>query len=217
MATLGKRNKVVQKPWRPDFRNTEALPDTKVIRTGFLLNAVGVVVALACVIFYGYKEADLQSLASSVRTLQKQVEDATSRDRQILDTNKKFVENASIVSEAVAFDTEAIKFHDFLSQLGDVVQKASLLTDISISHGKGVDSVAKSPPLSINLTGKVFEESQATPAQVLETFQKAILGMECLQGKNPTIEMGRFSRNNDLGHFDFTLTITIPLEEVPQL
>ena len=117
------------------------------------------------------------------------MEDATSRDRQILDTNKKFVENASIVSEAVAFDTEAIKFHDFLSQLGDVVQKASLLTDISISHGKGVDSVAESPSLGINLTGKVFEESQATPAQVLETFQKAILGMECLQGKNPTIEI----------------------------
>ena len=217
MATLGKRKNVVQKPWRPDFRNAEALPDTKVIRTGFLLNALGVGVALACIALYGYKESDLQELASAVEVLEQQVESATPSDRQVLDTNKNFVQNAAMVSEVVAFDREGVKFHDFLSQIGSAVQEASMLTEVSISQGKGSASDATPPPLTINLTGKVFEESKSTPANVLEVFQEQILLLECFQGLSPEIEMGLFSRNSELGHFDFKLTITVPVEKAPQL
>ena len=217
MATFGKNKKVVQKPWRPDLRNVEILPDTKVIRTGFLLNSLGILVALGCLGYYGYKEMDLQSLASEVNGLRLQVEDATPDDRQVLNINKDFVQRAGIVSEVVSFDTETVKFHDFLAEIGNAVQEASVLTDISMNHAPRASGNSELAPFTIKLTGKVFEEATSTPAQVLETFQKQILLLKSLDGKSPVIEMGLFSRNNELGHFDFTLSITIPVEKAPEL
>lgn len=217
MATLGKRKNAVQKPWRPDFKNAESLPDTKVVRTGFLLNSLGIIVALVCIAIYASKESDLQGLASSVKELERQVESATPNDRQLLDINKNFLLSAATVSEVIAFDTEPVKFHDFLSQIGNAVPEATLLTEISISQGKGIAASNDASPLSIKLTGKVFEGSKSTPAQVLELLQNQILLLKCLQGKSPAIEMGLFSRNSELGHFDFTLSVTIPAEKTPVL
>jgi len=217
MATLSKSKKTLQKSWRPDFRNTQTLPDTKIIRTGFLLNFVGISLAAICVTMYGIREFTLQNLAKSVRELQVQVEEATSSDRKSLDTNKKFIQSAEIVSEAIAFDAEPIEFHAFLAEVVDAVQDGMQLMNISLRHSGGEVGKSGIPPFDVEIEGKVLENTLVTPAQVLSDFQGSLEGLTSLSEEELEIEMVRFNRNNEFGYFDFTLLIKITVEKAPSL
>ena len=217
MATLGKSKKAPQKLWRPDFRNTETLPDTKVIRTGFLLNFVGISLAAVCLTMYGYREFNLQGLASSVRELEAQVEAATNADRQFLDQNKKFTQSAELVSEAIAFDAEPVKYYDFLAEIEKSVQTGMQLTGITLQHSGAEPGKSGIPPFNIELVGRVLENSPVTPAQVLSNFQESIRTLPSLSQKEMQMEMIRFNRNNQFGYFDFTLLVKISVKKAPAL
>lgn len=217
MATIGKSKKAPQKMWRPDFRNTETLPDTKVIRTGFLLNFVGISLAAACLALYGYRELTLQGLASSVRELEAQVEGATNADRQYLDFNKKFIQTADLISEVIAFDAEPVKFHLFLAEIEKSVQLGMQLTSITMQHSGEEPGESGIPPFHIELVGRVLENSPITPAQVLSNFQASIKTLPSLSDKQMQMEMIRFNRNNEFGYFDFTLLVKISVKKAPAL
>ncbi len=217
MATLRKSKKALHKSWRPDFRNVQTLPDTKVIRTGFMLNFVGLTLAAVCLTMYGIREFTLQNLSKTVSELKVQVEGATSSDRQSLDTNKKFMQSAEIVSEAIGFDSEPVGYHAFLAEVGDALQEGMQLTNIVLRHSGGEAGISGIPPFNIELVGKVLESTSVTPAQALSNFQGALEGLASLSEKELEIEMIQFNRNNEYGYFDFTLLIKITVEKAPSL
>jgi hypothetical protein len=217
MASLTKSKTPTQRQWRPDFRDTQTLPDTKVIRTGFLLNFVGIAAAVICLTLYGIREYTLQNLIKNLDNLSNEVSSATAENRKILDTNKKFRQSAEIVIEAVAFDTEPVSYHSFLSQLGDALQEGMKLEKIQLSGSSDTPEKGNIPPFKISMDGRVLENAPGTPAQVLSRFQDAMLGLSCLEEKQVEMEMVRFNRNNEFGHFDFTLLIKIAVEKVPSL
>ncbi|MGA1205494.1 MAG: hypothetical protein ACO3ZW_06775 [Opitutales bacterium] len=217
MATLSTSKKVPQRLWRPDFRNTQTLPDTKVIRTGFLLNFVGLSLAVGCMTLYGFREYALQNLIKEVKSLESQVAEATAENRRIMDSNKKFRENADIVAEEVAFDNQAISYHEFLGQLAESLQEGMQLGAVTMENSGDEPGKSGMPPFHIELTGKVLEDAPATPAQVLSNFQSALKELPCLQEEDLQMEMTRFSRNNKFGYFDFTLLIKIAVEKAPSL
>lgn len=217
MASLTKSKTPQQRQWRPDFRDTQTLPDTKVIRTGFLLNFVGIALAVICLTLYGIREYTLQSLGKNLDSLSNEVASATAENRKILDTNKKFRQSAEVVTEAVAFDMEPVSYHRFLSQLGDALQEGMKLEKIQMSGSSDTPEKGKIPPFKITVDGKVLEDAPVTPAQVLSSFQDNILQLPCLEEKQVEMEMVQFNRNNEFGHFDFTLLLKIAVEKVPSL
>lgn len=217
MATLRKRKNATQRLWRPDFRDVQSLPDTKVIRTGFLLNFVAIALALGCMTFYGMQEYSLQTLIKSVQELEQQVASSTSQNRTILDTNKRFRQSAEVVAEAVAFDHQALQFHPFVSQLAEALQEGMVLSVIDLQSSTIIEQSEKVPPFVVELKGQVLEDAPAKPAQVLNAFQEALKELPALEGKNLEMEMARFSRNNEFGHFDFTLLVKISVEKAPSL
>ena len=80
-----------------------------------------------------------------------------------------------------------------------------------------IEQAEKVPPFIVELQGKVLEEAPAKPAQVLNDFQEALGQLPSLKGKSIEMEMARFSRNNQFGHFDFTLLVKISVEKAPSL
>jgi hypothetical protein len=217
MATMRKSKNANQRLWRPDFRDVQALPDTKVIRTGFLLNFIAIALALGSMTLYGMREYSLQTLIKSVKELEQQVASSDSQNRNILDINKRFRQSAEVVSEAVAFDHQALQFHPFLSRLGDSLQEGMVLTVITLQSSTVIDQSKDLPPFVVELQGKVLENAPAKPAQVLNDFQAALMDLPPLQGKRIEMEMARFGRNNEFGHFDFTLLVKISVEKAPSL
>jgi hypothetical protein len=217
MATLSNSKKATQRLWRPDFRDAQTLPDTKVIRTGFLLNFVAIALALGCMTLYGMREYSLQTLNRSVRQIERQVAEGTPQNRKILDINKRFRQSAEIVGEAVAFDQQALRFHPFLSQVSDSLQEGMVLSSIDMQNSAEIGKGSSLPPFVVELQGKILEDAPATPAQVMSDFQEAILELPSVKGKPIDLETAQFNRNNQFGHFDFTIRVKITVEKAPSL
>jgi len=217
MAGLTKSKKTPQRSWRPDFRVVETLPDTKVIRTGFLLNFVAITLAAGALAAYGVKEYSLQNLVKEVNALEIQVKEGTPRNRQILDTNKRFRQSGEIVSEAVAFDSQPVKFHEAIADVSAVLPEGMILTAIQLQSSSEKPEKNKLPKFVIELSGRVLEGAPVTPAQLLKNYQSDLREMPCLSGKTVEMEMARFGRNNEFGHFDFTLLVKISVDKAPTL
>jgi hypothetical protein len=218
MAVLSKSKNVQQRLWRPDFRAVHTLPDTKVIRTGFLLNFIALALAALGISLYGVREYQLQGLVRSVDVLEQQVSESTAKNRIILDSNKRFRQSAEVVQEAIAFDFQPFPYHSFIADLARILPEGLELVSLEMkSTSEKSGSKGELAPFVVELTGKVLEDAPASPSQVLKKFQEAIGDMPSMAGKKPQMEMSRFGRNNESGDFDFTLLVKIPLEKPPSL
>ena len=60
--------------WHPNFRNPERLPDTKIVRTAFFVNAAAISVVLALLTYFGFHELQLRSLHSQLADWQRQID-----------------------------------------------------------------------------------------------------------------------------------------------
>jgi hypothetical protein len=63
--------------WHPNFRNYEKLPDIKVVRTAFFINAAAISLALGLLIYCGFKEWQLHVLKGQIAEAEAQI----SRDK----------------------------------------------------------------------------------------------------------------------------------------
>jgi hypothetical protein len=92
--------------WHPNFRNTERLPDTKVVRTSFFTNGLAISIATALVIYTGYREYGLRELKSDTETAVNAITANKPASDQALDLFKKFQEQ----------EKQIFALRDFLSE-----------------------------------------------------------------------------------------------------
>ena len=104
--------------WHPDFRNNQRLPDTKVIRTSFLIN--GLVVLLAAVLVTGlsFRVYQLRDLTRQVDEWQKQIERNKGPSSQAVALYKKFQAEAANVIVVDAFVKSRPVVSELLVHLG---------------------------------------------------------------------------------------------------
>ena len=213
MALGSKRTKVAQRLWRPDFREVQNLPDTKVIRTGFLINFVAISITLLVVTFYVIKEYSLQSLMSQVRELEVQVADNTSSNRSILDANKRFKQSAAIMEEVIAFDQQLLDFPLFIKEITEILPRRVVLSGLEMKSSQGGDLNSNVPYFKVDLTGRILAGTELTPSQVLSNFQDEIAKLPSMKGRAVEMDLVQFQRDNKAGYFDFTLQLMIPPEK----
>ena len=211
MALGRKNNKAAQRLWRPDFRDAQSLPDTKVIRTGFLLNIVAIALTLSVLTFYVVNEYTLQTVSKTLSLLEAQVAGNTPANRQILDDNKRFKQTAAIIEEVVAFDHAVLDIPVFLKELTATRPDSIIFSVIDMKHGAAATR-GNRPPFVIDLSGRIEGVTDATPSQIISFFQRSIGELPSLAGPVLAMDLIRFNRNNQTGHFDFTLQIVIPPE-----
>ena len=85
-----KSKKNVQPPWRPDFRQVDALPDIKIIRTDFLLNGIAVFSLLAVLLFGFFTEITIQAVSSERDALQNRIAANTAENRQAQNLDRQY-------------------------------------------------------------------------------------------------------------------------------
>jgi len=215
MAFAIKSKPPVQRLWRPDFRSLENLPDTKAIRTGFLINFVAIVLALVLFATYAFREYSLLSLTRMVSELEQNVAESTSRNRSLLEANKRFKQSAAIMEEAIAFDQQALDHARFISEVAASMPPGILISSIEMNYSPERLRSAIIPPFDVQITGRVFSTPKETPSQILTGFQETIRGLGSLERRDPRMDLTRFSRNNEFGYFDFTLLVRIPVTVPP--
>ncbi len=118
---LTKAKKVIQPNWHPDFRNSDALPDIKVIRTDFFVNILSVTIALALFFYLIYNEYGGYALGSEITELESKINAKSSENSKNLNFSSKFDNVSKKVRELEEFVDSPINPSDFLSYLGETL------------------------------------------------------------------------------------------------
>jgi hypothetical protein len=122
---LKKKSEVAAGPltpaWHPNFRNYEKLPDIKVVRTAFFVNAAAITVVLALITYFGSQEWQLRSLKSQIADWQRQIDrDKAGSDRAIA-LYKKFDAQQAKFAEVDAFLKAKPPVSDLLVRLAQTL------------------------------------------------------------------------------------------------
>lgn len=108
-------------PWHPNFRNFERLPDTKVVRTAFFVNAVAIVIALLALLWFAYQEYQIHDLNHQIEQWDTQINRDKRASDQAIALYKKFQTEAGRVSDVEAFVRSKPVVSDLLLHLGQTL------------------------------------------------------------------------------------------------
>ena len=128
---LTKSKKVVQINWHPDFRNVDALPDIKVIRTDFFVNILTVPIALALIFYLGYHEYNEIALGAQISELDTKITSKNTKNTKNLSSSSKFDNISKQIVELEEFVDSPINTTEFLTFLGEALPHEMFLTSIS--------------------------------------------------------------------------------------
>ena len=104
--------------WHPDFRNAQRLPDTKVVRTSFLLNGLAVLVAAVLLMSLTYRFYQWRELNAQVDQWQQYIDRDKGPSAQAVALYKKFQAEAAKVSAVKTFVTSRPLVSELVLHLG---------------------------------------------------------------------------------------------------
>lgn len=136
LSLLKKKSKADAGPavpaWHPNFRNFEKLPDTKVVRTAFFVNAAAITVALAALIYFGLEEWRLRGIKQQIEQVQAQID----RDKRVSDQAvalfKKFQAEEAKVKEVDAFVSSKPLVSTILMRIGETLPANIAIDSVDI-------------------------------------------------------------------------------------
>jgi len=196
--------------WRPDFRDVQTLPDTKFVRTDFLMNFVAIVVTITVIVFFSIREYNLHVAGKAVNNLRQQVDESEADNRAILLNNKQFLQSSSLAREVVAFDAQIASFPELMAIVSESTPEGMIFTSIRLAPSQvkaGADEVV---PLELSVTGRILQNQGLTPSQIVARFKDILI--ERFPERLLESDLRRFSRNNEFGYFDFTLSVKVYAE-----
>lgn len=107
LSLLKKKSEAVAAPvlpaWHPNFRNYEKLPDVKVVRTAFFVNGLAVFLAVALLVYTGFREWQIRVLGGQVVEMQGQIDRDKAASDQAIALYKKFQADEARITEVNAF------------------------------------------------------------------------------------------------------------------
>jgi hypothetical protein len=109
--------------WHANFRNFERLPDTKVVRTTFFVNAAAGAMAAALLMWVGYGEYRLKNLDDQIAAAQATIDANAKRNAEALRLTKIFAEEDKKLAEAAAFMKVPVPVSQYIELLGQSLPK----------------------------------------------------------------------------------------------
>ena len=109
--------------WHPNFRNYERLPDTKVVRTTFFINAASIVVALLLVLWVGFREYRIHELGQQISDTQAEIDRNQKQNNDAIRLSGVFAEEDKKLADAEAFAHRPLSPLEFILQLGRTLPK----------------------------------------------------------------------------------------------
>jgi hypothetical protein len=128
-----KQSSLTRISWHPNFRIVESLPDTKVIRTSFLVNSVSVAFLLAAATVFVLREQGLAEVRGQTSAFEARIVASTPRYTQAIKLQKEFSEAEKRLKEIEAFVTNDFVASGVLRQLADTLPKFLTLDSVAMN------------------------------------------------------------------------------------
>ncbi|HVU15715.1 MAG TPA: hypothetical protein VHD32_02235 [Candidatus Didemnitutus sp.] len=109
--------------WHPNFRNYERLPDTKVVRTTFFLNAASIVVAAVLLLLLGKHQYNLHDLNTQIAEAEADIARNQKANADAIKASDTFSDEEKKMAEAENFAHVPISPVELVLTLGRTLPK----------------------------------------------------------------------------------------------
>jgi hypothetical protein len=195
--------------WRPNFVNQSELPDIKVIRTGFIVNFVAVMLALCVAFFLLQREYRIHALSKTIADMEQRIRVAEADDVENLKLSETFRASAQYVVEVEKFFASPLQAHEFLYNFSVIKPEDLIFNSVAFSESVVNQGGQNTVGYNINITG------DAKSLTVLDDFKKILADAALLklEGFGLEIDETLQGRDEKTGIFPYRLAITLRPEE----
>ena len=130
-----KQAKQQAEAWHPNFRIEETLPDTKVIRTSFLINGVAALVLVVAISLCVRNELAISEMRGHAEDARKEIVEKTAKFKQAQEQQKEFTVLEKKVREIDAFTKTNFNASSFVLHLGATLPRLVILDSVDIRNG----------------------------------------------------------------------------------
>jgi len=208
---LTRSKKVVQTNWHPDFRNIDALPDIKVVRTDFFVNILTVTIASVLIFYFGYYEYNGIALGSQISELNTKITSKNTGNNKNLSFSSKFDNLSKQIVELEEFVDSPINITEFLTFLGEALPHEMLLTSISYYDREFTEGKKTFVLFIINIRGAAHGSAK-TATQTVYDFINKLENLEMFEDILYNTELDSMVRDDALGLFNFSTVIQLKLD-----
>lgn len=207
-----RRKSPAQPHWRPNFRNPETLPDIKVVRTHFLLNAVTLSLAVLFLGLLAYREYRIASIAEAIEDLEENIADTRATDRANVRLSGTFGKARQAVAEFVDFHNVPAEAAELCHAIAGLQPPEVILDSISFTPGITRQGRRETVRYQLVLNGTVTDSESRSATDIITDYRNAYRELELIEPYFESSDLSGFSRNDPLGLFNFTVRVTLSLE-----
>jgi hypothetical protein len=114
---------VVAPLWHTNFRNFDRLPDTKVVRTTFFINTAAGALAVALLLWLGYREFRIHSISEQIAEAQSEIDSNSKKNAEALRLTQLFTQEDKKLSDTEAFLKTPIGVTEYVMLIGQTLPK----------------------------------------------------------------------------------------------
>ncbi|HNX04973.1 MAG TPA: hypothetical protein PKI32_05700 [Opitutales bacterium] len=230
MATSGKKT-MMSHPWRQDFRDVKSLPDTKVVRTHFLVNFVAVMLLVIMAGLFAFQEYLIYVRAHSLDNVVGAIAAASPADKRNQSDSARFMADVNRIDEAVRFADCSLRPEILIAELAREKLAECRYESMEFSRvsdlfgtGRHVSGLYQSGKLTVDLRSgkKAYEkavfsrivitgtmspgEHQSAP-DLIDSFVGRIRDMATWGDVPHGVDLDTSAPSKDMDYFDFSLVI----------
>jgi len=205
----------VQPPWRPNFRQTETLPDVKVIRTDFILNGVALVLFLVVLGIGAVQELNLMNLRASAEVFQSQIDENQAANRALIRQNGQFRRVAGRLKEVTAFEQLPVSPTTLLRGITESIPEGVVLDNINFRRQEERVNNRPQPRFLFTISGVVANAGETSESQLATLFRDQLTENPAWRDYTLSGEFVSVGRTNAGGVWSFQIEVKMqpqPLE-----
>jgi len=205
MLSFGKNTKK-SVGWHFDFRLQDRLPDTKIIRTSFLVNLISFGICFLMLAMVGYHEIRIMSLKAEIRSANNDLEVGAKTNDALLKSIDRFRQHANSVDDLNRFFEQPIDVVRLLVSLS-ALRNEEVAFDV-VRYTNEWNRRANREEFIVSIDGK------GRVRRILILFKANLLKIPLANGYNlDVIEDGNPVKEHRSGHFSFRIRLVVFLNK----
>lgn len=203
---LKRKPKTISQPaWRPNFRITEALPDTKAIRTDFLLNFIFVTLALLAGVYLLNVQLQIWTLKSSVSSYESRIAEADSDNKKFLRQSADFEKQSKNLNEVLNFVKAQMPPTNLLNALQDARPEQLIISSVTVTPRSTVQGRNNRTNFyDVTVNGNVIGAA-AEATEMVDEFKQMFSEHDFIKPILKNSQLVALTRDQRLGTFSVVL------------
>ena len=185
--------------WRPNFRDYEALPDMRAVRTKVFLPVIFITIAAVFCMFILFREYGALNTENSIVTLEEEIGEYSVEHDEIVKLNSEFMNIVRNLDEIDDFMKGKLVGSDFLIAVSSRLPEGMYLTRVEYSEDRAT------------IEGNVSVPAEEA-SRIVDTFMKTLQEADVLQGLLSEYKLTSMEREKSGETIRFRIEIT-PEEE----